>query len=588
MTGREAYNRAILGEELYNKVANSRVLLVGAGGIGCELLKNLVLSGFRDIEVIDLDTIDISNLNRQFLFQRQHVKKAKAHVAKELALKFNPSVKINSTQANIKDPQFNVQWFKQFTLVLNALDNLDARRHVNAMCLAANIPLVESGTQGYLGQAYVIKNVTECFDCQPKPTPTTYPVCTIRSTPSAPIHCIVWAKSYLFSQLFSNSEDEDVLEPDSSEENANELAALARETEELKAIKAAAGSTDYPKMVFDKVFNVDVQRLLSMESMWKNRKKPSPLNYDMMVKSLQEKTKEQKEDGQMLPDQKVWSLEENFDVFKETVTRLSSRLVKEKEKNPEATLSFDKDDEDAMKFVTAASNLRAHIFHIPTKSLFDAKSMAGNIIPAIATTNAVIAGVVVMKAFGVLRGNIENNKRIYLTTGSRLVQEANSQPNPECHVCRSNTASVAVNFEMATLNDLIQKVILPPVEKGGAGVPEDEVAIMDGSRIIYDIEYDDNVNSPLKDIGLKPGTILRVSDDDGNDLDLILETIESKDDLVRLMTPIPSTKPVLKRKYSDLEVNRDDAKKAKTSHQDMNDGEVVILEDDDELVVLDD
>lgn len=63
---------------------------------------------------------------------------------------------------------------------------------------------------------------------------------------------------------------------------------------------------------------------------------------------------------------------------------------------------------------------------------------------------------------------------------------------------------------------------------------------------------------------------------------------ESKDDLVRLLTPIPSTKPALKRKHSDLEVNRDDIKKVKTSHQDMNDDEVVILEDDDELVVLDD
>ncbi|KAG2219853.1 hypothetical protein INT45_000740, partial [Circinella minor] len=197
--GAQCKYRRFEGQSLYENVASSRVLMVGAGGIGCELLKNLVLSGFKNIEVIDLDTIDISNLNRQFLFQKQHVKKSKAHVAKESALKFNPNVNITSYQANIKDPEFSVTWFSQFTIVFNALDNLEARRHVNEMCLAADVPLVESGTTGYLGQAYVIKkNVTECFVCEPKPTPTTFPVCTIRSTPSAPIHCIVWAKSYLF------------------------------------------------------------------------------------------------------------------------------------------------------------------------------------------------------------------------------------------------------------------------------------------------------------------------------------------------------------------------------------------------------
>ncbi|RUP52238.1 hypothetical protein BC936DRAFT_150064 [Jimgerdemannia flammicorona] len=283
MSTRDSHSNAILGKPLFERVASCRVLMVGAGGIGCELLKNLVLSGFKNVEVVDLDTIDLSNLNRQFLFQKQHIKKSKAHVAKESALKFNPSVNITSHHSNIKDPHFNVEWFKSFDIVMNALDNLDARRHVNMMCLAADVPLIESGTTGYLGQAYVIKKgQTECFDCSPKPTPTTYPVCTIRSTPSAPIHCIVWAKSYLFSQLFGKSEDEDeeILDKELTEENgeciaeerspyafyvaniaelgwhaiiAKEIEALKQETEELKAIKAAAGTDEYARKVFDKV-----------------------------------------------------------------------------------------------------------------------------------------------------------------------------------------------------------------------------------------------------------------------------------------------------------------------------------------------
>ncbi|KAF1796754.1 hypothetical protein V8B55DRAFT_1451843 [Mucor lusitanicus] len=593
-SNRESYNIRVLGQELYNKVANSKILLVGAGGIGCELLKDLVMSGFKDIVVIDLDTIDISNLNRQFLFQRQHVKKAKAHVAKESALKFNSAAKIESLQSNIKESQFNVQWFKQFTMVLNALDNLDARRHVNAMCLAADVPLVESGTQGYLGQAYVIKKFeTECFDCQPKPTPTTYPVCTIRSTPSAPIHCIVWAKSFLFSQLFGNSEDEDAMEEDDSEENAQELAALSRETAELKQIKEAVGSADYAKKVFDKVYNTDINRLLSMESMWANRAKPTPLDYD----TLESESAAAETSAVGLPDQKVWTLKENFEMFKDSVVRLATRYVKERERQSDAILSFDKDDDDAMDFVTAASNLRAHVFNIPTKSLFDVKSMAGNIIPAIATTNAVIAGFVIMKAYGILRGDIKNNPRTYLTTGSRLVQEANAEPNPDCGVCRSRSATVKVDFDKTTLNDIIQKVILLSQEEGGAGMVEDEVAIMDGSRMIYDIEFDDSVGLKLREVGLNPGSIIRVTQDDGGeDVDLILEAFdasEEHDDSLKLMNAIPKPKQTKreseKRKASeddtDLDqLSRQTAKKAKVSHQVVDD--VVVLEDDDEDLVL--
>lgn len=58
----------------------AKILMVGAGGIGCELLKNLALTGFNEIHVVDLDTIDLSNLNRQFLFRNEHIKKSKALV----------------------------------------------------------------------------------------------------------------------------------------------------------------------------------------------------------------------------------------------------------------------------------------------------------------------------------------------------------------------------------------------------------------------------------------------------------------------------------------------------------------------------
>ena len=99
----------------------------------------------------------------------------------------------------------------RFDCVINALDNVDARRHVNRVCLAAGKALIESGSTGYVGQTIVYKaKDVECYECIPKNTATVYAFCTIRSTPEKPIHAIIWARQ-LFNLLFGPADDDNQL-----------------------------------------------------------------------------------------------------------------------------------------------------------------------------------------------------------------------------------------------------------------------------------------------------------------------------------------------------------------------------------------
>ncbi|KAK8904005.1 hypothetical protein QC760_007440 [Botrytis cinerea] len=531
---RDQFNTQSLGKPLNIMVKEARILMVGAGGIGCELLKNLVLAGFGEIHIVDLDTIDLSNLNRQFLFRHEHIKKSKALVAKDAAHKFNPKVKLEAHHANIKDSQFNVDWFKGFTMVFNALDNLEARRHVNKMCLAADIPLIESGTTGFNGQVQVIKKgKTACYDCTTKETPKSFPVCTIRSTPSQPIHCIVWGKSYLLSEVFGASEDEST-EMDHSEdsENAKEIEKLRLESQALKKIKESMGTDAFPQLLFDKVFKDDIIRLRSMEDMWKSRRPPEALDYTTL--NTEAGNDEAIKQAILKDDQRVWNLAENLIVFKDSLERLSKRLQEMKStsnaaNSGEPIITFDKDDEDTLDFVTASANLRSIVFGIETKSRFDIKQMAGNIIPAIATTNAIVAGLCVLQSFKVLRGDYSSSKEVFLSpfAPERLLSSDKSrEPNPDCPACSVAQTRLLVDMSRATLNDLVEGFLKLQLGYG------EEFVVNNESGLLYDVEETENLDKKLSELGIKGDTFLTVIDEDdenpkGPRVNLVLNVQES-------------------------------------------------------------
>merc|ERR1719244_552405 len=170
------------------------------------------MMGLGKIIVTDMDTIEKSNLNRQFLFRPWDINKLKSQTAAQVVTKMNPGIKVEARQDRVgpeTEHVYNDDFFEGLSGVANALDNVEARMYMDRRCVYYRKPLLESGTLGTKGNTQVVlPNVTESYSSSRDPPGKSIPICTLKNFPNAIEHTLQWARDEfegLFKQPSENA-----------------------------------------------------------------------------------------------------------------------------------------------------------------------------------------------------------------------------------------------------------------------------------------------------------------------------------------------------------------------------------------------
>jgi adenylyltransferase/sulfurtransferase len=152
------YNRQIIltevGTDGQEKLLQSKVLIIGVGGLGSSILPYLVAAGVGEIGIMDDDTIDVSNLQRQVIYNTNSVGKCKVIQAKKMALSLNPSIKINAIAKKLNSNNA-ISLFEKYDIIVDATDNLNTKYLINDACCVTNKPFVYGSIHKFEGQVSV-------------------------------------------------------------------------------------------------------------------------------------------------------------------------------------------------------------------------------------------------------------------------------------------------------------------------------------------------------------------------------------------------------------------------------------------------